>query len=95
MPVLADIQKTQQELTLALAELDNIEAAFSGNQGTSSTRNANTQREQDKEVSSQRIQFLTEENKELAQVIFFMFLSFSNFFLLCRKMKKFSRDLKK
>ena len=70
MPVLADIQKTQQELTLALAELDNIEAAFHGNQGSSSTRNANTQREQDKDVSSQRIQFLTEENKELAQVIF-------------------------
>lgn len=70
MPVLADIQKTQQELTLALAELDNIEAAFSSNQGSSSNRNDNPQREQDKDLSSQRLQFLTEENKELSEVIF-------------------------
>ena len=27
MPVLADLRRTQQELSLALAELDNIEAA--------------------------------------------------------------------
>ena len=69
MPVLADIQKTQQELTLALAELDSIEATFNGNQTTSSTRNSNNQREQERDVSRQKIQFLTEENKELSEVL--------------------------
>ena len=69
MPVLADIQKTQQELTLALAELDSIEATFNGYQTTSSTRNTNNQREQERDVSRQKIQFLTEENKELSEVI--------------------------
>ena len=45
MPVLADLRRTQQELSLALAELDNIEAAVTsmdrpgpgaGDQGASS-----------------------------------------------------------
>ena len=68
MPVLADIQKTQQELTLALAELDNIEASFNTNQGPFSARNGNNSQAQDQDLAKERIQFLTEQNKELSEV---------------------------
>ena len=60
MPVLADIRKTQQELTLALAELDSIEAAVVA-QGSS-------QPQADSTLLRDRVEFLQLENRELAQV---------------------------
>ena len=60
MPVLADIRKTQQELTLALAELDSIEAAVVA-QGSS-------QPQADSTLLRERVEFLQLENRELAQV---------------------------
>ena len=62
MPVLADIRKTQEELTLALAELDNIEASVGEGSGSSGQGSSGDSR------LSERIQFLTEENKELSTV---------------------------
>ena len=62
MPVLADIRKTQEELTLALAELDNIEASVGEGSGSSGHGSSGDSR------LSERIQFLTEENKELSTV---------------------------
>ena len=61
MPVLADIRKTQQELTLALAELDSIEAAVVA-QGSS-------QHQPDASQLKERVEFLQQENRELAQVV--------------------------
>ena len=60
MPVLADIKKTQQELTLALAELDSIEAAVVA-QSSNQPRADSTQ-------LRERVEFLQQENRELAQV---------------------------
>ena len=60
MPVLADIKKTQQELTLALAELDSIEAAVVA-QSSNQPRADSTQ-------LMERVEFLQQENRELAQV---------------------------
>ena len=60
MPVLADIKKTQQELTLALAELDSIEAAVVA-QSSHQPRADTTQ-------LRERVEFLQQENRELAQV---------------------------
>ena len=60
MPVLADIKKTQQELTLALAELDSIEAAVVAQSSHQQPADSNQLRE--------RVEFLQQENRELAQV---------------------------
>ena len=60
MPVLADIRKTQQELTLALAELDSIEAAVVAQSSSHHPADSNQLRE--------RVEFLQQENRELAQV---------------------------
>ena len=60
MPVLADIRKTQQELTLALAELDSIEAAV--------VAQSSSQTPPDSSQLRERVQFLQQENRVLAQV---------------------------
>ena len=60
MPVLADIKKTQQELTLALAELDSIEAAV--------VAQSSSQTPPDSSQLRERVQFLQQENRVLAQV---------------------------
>ena len=60
MPVLADIRKTQQELTLALAELDSIEAAV--------VAQSSSQPPSDSAQLRERVEFLQQENRELAQV---------------------------
>ena len=60
MPVLADIRKTQQELTLALAELDSIEAAV--------VAQNSSQPPSDSVQLRERVEFLQQENRELAQV---------------------------
>ena len=60
MPVLADIRKTQQELTLALAELDSIEAAV--------VAQSSSQPPSDSPQLRERVEFLQQENRELAQV---------------------------
>ena len=64
MPVLADIRKTQQELTLALAELDSIEAAVVNIEAGPASLQTSSQSAQLKE----RVEFLQQENRELAQV---------------------------
>ena len=76
MPVLADIRRTQEELSLALAELDNIEAAVnnietrngseSGSASAPGPVNDNVNRQ-----LKERVEFLSEENKELSQVSIF------------------------
>ena len=73
MPVLADIRRTQEELSLALAELDNIEAAVNnfetrnGSEAASGSdpgpANHNTNRQ-----LKEKVEFLSEENRELSQV---------------------------
>ena len=60
MPVLADIRKTLQELTLALAELDSIEAAV--------VAQSSSQPPPDSARLRERVEFLQLENRELAQV---------------------------
>ena len=67
MPVLADIKKTQEELSLALAELDNIEAAVSSFERS----RPSVQAPRNDQVENQlrdRVEFLNQENKELSQV---------------------------
>ena len=71
MPVLADIRRTQEELSLALAELDNIEAAVnnfetrngseSGSASAPGPANDNINRQ-----LKERVEFLSEENKEFS-----------------------------
>ena len=67
MPVLADIKKTQQELTLALAELDSIEAAVVNIESVGSQAEASPT-SRDSTQLRERIEFLQQENRELAQV---------------------------
>ena len=69
MPVLADIRKTQEELSLALAELDNIEAAVNGIDTTRNATNTAAVAASDNTHLRDRVDFLSEENRELAQVL--------------------------
>jgi len=68
MPVLADIKKTQEELSLALAELDNIEAAVSSFERSRPPVPAPNPGND--EVANQlrdRVEFLNQENRDLSQ----------------------------
>lgn len=73
MPVLADIRKTQEELSLALAELDSIEAAVSnieirnGSVAPSGSASGPANDISNRQLK-ERVEFLTEENRELSQV---------------------------
>ena len=88
MPVLADIRKTQEELTLALAELDNIEASVGEGSGSSGHGSSGDSR------LSERIQFLTEENKELSTVSL-KIIKANLLKFICSKMRKLSEGLRK
>ena len=85
MPVLADIKKTQQELTLALAELDSIEAAVVAQSSHQHPADSNQLRE--------RVEFLQQENRELAQVSTITLSHYTDCDLsLFREMRRLSAD---
>ena len=73
MPVLADIRKTQQELTLALAELDSIEAAVVNIETVGAQTQHSPPASGDSTQLRERIEFLQQENRELAQVYISIF----------------------
>ena len=69
MPNLADLKKTKEELTLALAELDNLEKAarnieLSGQNGANG-QNGNKSRAEEIRLK-EKVEFLQQANKELA-----------------------------
>ena len=69
MPSLADLKKTKEELTLALAELDNLEKTarnieLSGQNGANG-QNGNKSRAEEIRLK-EKVEFLQQANKELA-----------------------------
>ena len=72
MPNLADLKKTKEELTLALAELDNLEKTarnieLSGQNGANAQNKTESQAEEKVDFLKQANKDLAEKNNELGQ----------------------------